>query len=301
MSSLISANEWPVFDRYGLTRNHDGQLCVGPEEGATIREWVNLLDPSPRHEALLEAMKLMKRSRRCGDERNPDERFHIGVGLAPGRIREDAVLEYAARFGLFGLGPSRLVRVAQQTEERPDWEIVVRRQAGELRWTGKHTVAGSAPTRRAPAVILEDRASDPEPSWHPYCPLNCTEAQAFSHEVGTEPWWETYVEPLSEMAFALYELELPSGLERRLADTFVDLSAVKGSLVIERQRIGWRSISAMGALALDVLEGGLNDWSVCAYELCRAPFKPKRKGQRFCRESHRTGQWDLEHPKAKRS
>jgi len=296
--SLISADSWPVFDSYQLMRNAEGLPSIGPAEGAAIRERVNLLDPTLRSAALKEAMKLTKRAGRPRKDKSGDA-FDARLGLL--RVNEDAALAYAARFGLFGMGPSHIVRVVHQPEAQPGHTLWVRRQAGRLRWDATVWEPATTMTLKPATVVLESfispAASTAPPSWRSYCRAGVTEADVFRYEVGSDAWWSLCVDPLAEVATALYDLRTPSGLETRLADTFVDLSAAQSRLWIDRSRIGWRSVSAMGALALGVLEGGLAGWEICNYELCRQPFEWTRKGQKFCKPWHQKRQWEREHPK----
>lgn len=152
------------------------------------------------------------------------------------------MLEYVSRFGLFGLGPSRIIRAQQRLASDPLSLANVVRSAGGLIATGK-----IAPDDQRSSVELEDPWGKYPPSWEPfYCRAGTTVDEAFSHE-------------------------------------------------INRSQMAWQSISAMGALALAVLEGELDGWEICLY--CHEPFKPKRRGQRFCSTSHQKKQWENENAK----
>jgi hypothetical protein len=321
--SLVSSAEWPVFDEYALVENNAGEMCIGPAEGAVIRARVNLDDPALRSAALKAAMPLTKSPRKPGRPRKvevtkedyprdltQEERdrttpdfwrppqgscdespvpepkdfpFTVPEWLTPlGKDQQGDLIKYVSAYGLFGLGPSRILRAEQRLACTPWWLTIVVRRAGQLVAIGLTEPQDGQGTY----VDLEDPLGNRRPSWEQrYCLAGATVAEVFAHEIGSEEWWRFYVEPVKEIPRALKELLFPGGLETRLADTFVDLSRAEGARVIDRRTIEWRSISAIGALSLAVLNGGLNGWEICPY--CSDPFEPGRKGQIFCQPWHR--------------
>lgn len=330
--SLISASYWPVFEEYVLVKNVAGEMCIGPAVGSTIREHINLLDPATRSAALRAALPIAKTPRKRGRPRKENDKYPVDVPpemracTTPGfwsyslgsgeeppaplpeefpftlrellqplsREQESVVLEYVSRFGLFGLGPSRIVRAQQRLARHPHWLTNVVRSAGGLIETGE-----IEPNGQPSSVELEDPWGNYPPPWEQYyCRMGTTVDEMFSHEIGSEEWWSYYVEPLKEVPRALQYLLFPDGLESRLADTFVDLSRCTGRAVFDCRQITWRSISAMGALALAVLEGELDGWEICPY--CREPFKPNRRGTRFCSTAHQKKHWESERAKPAR-
>ncbi len=274
MQTLISANEWPVFDSYGVTVSEDGFDYIGPSPGAQIREIVDLLDPATRNQATDAAVRILKNRRL----------FSL-----------DDVLGYVERFGLLGLGPAQLIEATHFVQDAGE-VVRVHRRTGKL-------LRSTAADSETPHIVM-DRHKEygerhqilPAPGWSYVLPGHDTE-EMFSYLVGTPEWWALYAEPIDEMLFALLAItEGPSShLEAWLGDTFVALPSPTGDLhVIERFEIGWRSISAIGALALAVVEGGLRGYGVCHNERCQQVYKQSRRNQRFCKPTCRAAQHERE-------
>lgn len=279
MSSLISADRWPVFERYELVRGSETSESVAPAQGAHVRTWANLMDPAARRDALESLTRLVKYP-----DRQPSlKRMAQYMGL--GEIDRRGLIEYAERYGLLGIGPSYIVRVVQHLPRRRYPHRLTVRVAGELR---------QQPSTEAwygdPAVTLLRPWELSQWTWH--YTRQREKRDVFGLDIGSAEWWSTYAEPVNEIVQAIGSLQAdPVTIEPLLSDTFIRLP-IALSTRIDTAYIVERSVSALGALALDVMHGGLEGVRICEYELCRRRFKPRRRDQVFCSVSCRTSHHD---------
>ena len=265
MPSLISASEWPVFDAYEIVRDDYGQSHITPAEGAHIRTRIDLMSPALRAEALDAAIRLVK----WGAPRQSNLRKAASLGT----VDQAALLEYAHRFGLFGIGPAQLLRVEQREDGR---ETLTWRQVGRLMMHSQHDATLPA---GPPVVVLDCLGSFYRPPW--YFSVRHDESGAFADRIGSDAWWGRYSEPLKEIVSALGALTGGKGqAESYLPDTFV----MPASRLINEK---WRSVSAVGALALEVAAGGLKGMGVCGWDLCRRRFAKVRSDQLYCSDACR--------------
>lgn len=286
MPSLISADAWPVFEEYAIERGPDGEKHVRPAEGAEIRERIDLMSPATRHDALTAAIRLVKWN-------EPDALSKsLAQAMGLGDLNRRELLAYAAQYGLLGIGPSFIVRAVQHLERRTGRRHtphhLIHRVGGQLRWQGS-----SGADYGPPGLTLVRPWGSPLETWR-FMSRGISASDVFAHEIGSDSWWALYSEPLDEIQRAIGSLQAhASTLEPLLADTFVRLPADRSvTAAIDRSAVVMRSVSAIGALALDVMEGGLEGVRVCEYDLCRKRYLPKRSDQRFCCPSCKSSKYD---------